>query len=170
MFTHCQQRVVAAFTLIELLIIVAMLGILAAIVIPYYGESTDVARTEALATNLSHIRSQIVRYSSDSATVQSAGGYPAAIAGSWFRSGQLPDHAWSDRAMVVQTVNGPANHYLPATKTFDPMVVGAASVWYNNLNGAFCALVPAQATDGDTLALFNAVNKTQATALGQTSQ
>jgi len=159
-----------AFTLIELLIIVAMLGILAAIVIPYYGESTDAARTEALATNVAHIRAQVIRYSTDSSTTLSAGGYPAAIAGSWFRVGQPPDHAWSSQAIVVETVNGPSTHYYPAVKTFDPTVVGAASAWYNNLNGAFCARVPAQATDAETLALFNAVNKSQATSIGQTSQ
>ena len=48
-----------AFTLVEILIVVIILGILAAILIPQFGTATTDSRTSALRTNLSNIRNQI---------------------------------------------------------------------------------------------------------------
>src|SRR5690349_21990668 len=47
------------FTLVELLIIVSILGILAALAVPMMATSSDQARTEAVASNVSHIRAMI---------------------------------------------------------------------------------------------------------------
>ena len=51
-----------AFTLIEVLIVVIVLGILAAIVVPQFSEATSDAKVSALTTNLGTIRSQIQLY------------------------------------------------------------------------------------------------------------
>lgn len=48
-----------AFTLVEILIVVIILGILAAIVIPQFTEASNDARTSALASDLQTVRSQI---------------------------------------------------------------------------------------------------------------
>jgi general secretion pathway protein G len=50
------------FTLVELMIVVALLGILAAIVIPQFGSNTSEAKTSALSSNLAAIRKQIELY------------------------------------------------------------------------------------------------------------
>lgn len=50
------------FTLVELMIVVAILGILAAIVIPQFSSSTNEARTAALGSDLAAIRKQIDLY------------------------------------------------------------------------------------------------------------
>ena len=50
------------FTLVELMIVVALLGILAAIVIPQFGSNTSEARTSALSSDLATIRKQIELY------------------------------------------------------------------------------------------------------------
>ncbi|MHC4294011.1 MAG: prepilin-type N-terminal cleavage/methylation domain-containing protein [Planctomycetota bacterium] len=50
------------FTLVEILIVVIILGILAAIVIPQFTEASNDARESALATDLQSIRSQIELY------------------------------------------------------------------------------------------------------------
>mgnify|MGYP001239140831 CR=1 FL=1 len=50
------------FTLVELMIIVAILGILAAIVIPEFGSNTCEAKTSALSSDLAAIRKQIELY------------------------------------------------------------------------------------------------------------
>lgn len=52
----------SAFTLVELLIVVIILGILAAVVIPQFTDSTADARMSSLATNLQTIRGQIDLY------------------------------------------------------------------------------------------------------------
>jgi len=50
------------FTLVEILIVVIILGILAAIVIPQFTEASQEARVSNLMTNLQTIRSQLLLY------------------------------------------------------------------------------------------------------------
>ncbi|MHC4120029.1 MAG: type II secretion system protein [Planctomycetota bacterium] len=52
----------SGFTLVEILIVVVILGILAAIVIPQFTEASTEAKTSALATDLQSVRSQIELY------------------------------------------------------------------------------------------------------------
>ncbi len=51
-----------AFTLVEVLIVVVVLGILAAIVIPQFSDASTDAKTSALTTNLATIRGQVQLY------------------------------------------------------------------------------------------------------------
>ena len=50
------------FTLVEILIVVIILGILAAIVIPQFTEASNDARLSALSSDLQSVRSQIELY------------------------------------------------------------------------------------------------------------
>ncbi|MHC4324034.1 MAG: prepilin-type N-terminal cleavage/methylation domain-containing protein [Planctomycetota bacterium] len=52
----------SGFTLVEILIVVVILGILAAIVIPQFTEASTEAKTSALVTDLQAMRSQIELY------------------------------------------------------------------------------------------------------------
>ncbi|MHC4325455.1 MAG: type II secretion system protein [Planctomycetota bacterium] len=52
----------SGFTLVEILIVVVILGILAAIVIPQFTEASTEAKTSSLATDLQSMRSQIELY------------------------------------------------------------------------------------------------------------
>ena len=61
------------FTLVEILIVVVILGILAAIVIPQFTEASDDARESAIRSDLQTVRSQLELYK-----VQHTGSYPAA--------------------------------------------------------------------------------------------
>ena len=150
-----------AMTLVELMIVIVLLGILAALVVPIYQVVGDSPRTEVLATNVRTVQSMINQ--------QRAGGaYPAAVDPGWFNGG-MPQHTFSSRAMVVEVVSEPVDVVYPATKTFDPNVAGTDSAWYNVTNGVFRARVPAAASDPETLALCNDVNKCAATALGPTT-
>jgi general secretion pathway protein G len=60
-----------AFTLVELLIIVIILGILAAVVIPQFSDASTDARLSSLTTNLQTIRGQLDLY-----RLQHNGAYP----------------------------------------------------------------------------------------------
>lgn len=63
----------SGFTLVELLIVVVILGILAAVVIPQFSDASSDAKTSSLISNLQTIRSQIQLYK-----IQHAGALPGA--------------------------------------------------------------------------------------------
>jgi general secretion pathway protein G len=63
-----------AFTLVEILIVVVLLGVLAAIVIPMAGDSTTLAKGSAVAHDLQMLRRCILIYKSQHLEV--APGYP----------------------------------------------------------------------------------------------
>ena len=50
------------FTLVEILIVVVILGILAAIVVPLFSDASSQTRTSSLVTNLRKVRTQIELY------------------------------------------------------------------------------------------------------------
>ena len=60
-----------AFTLVELLIVVIILGILAAVVIPQFSDASTDARVSSMVTNLATIRGQLEFYK-----MQHNGNYP----------------------------------------------------------------------------------------------
>jgi general secretion pathway protein G len=68
-----------AFTLVEILIVVIILGILAAIVIPQFSEASNDARLSALQNDLQTVRSQLELYK-----VQHLDNYPPAADGATF--------------------------------------------------------------------------------------
>lgn len=157
-------------TLVELMIVVGMLAILAAVVVPMFGSTSDMARTEAMASNAVQIKGMIIHHAGLRDVPLSVQGYPQTIDGGWFKMGRLPDHSWTNSTVLVEVVAAAASEVYPATKTFDPSVAGARSAWYNTANGRFAVRVPAQSSAGATLQLFNDVNKTGATALNQTTE
>ena len=63
------------FTLVEVLIVVIVLGILAAIVVPQFSRASDDANLSALKTNLQTIRAQLELYK-----IQHNGSYPTLAA------------------------------------------------------------------------------------------
>jgi len=57
-----KMKAKSGFTLVEILIVVVILGILAAIVIPQFTEASTEAKTSSLCTDLQTMRSQIELY------------------------------------------------------------------------------------------------------------
>lgn len=62
---NCQFRRGAAFTLVELMIVVAILGILAAIVLPEFQNQSQFAKESAAKANLKILREAVERYALD---------------------------------------------------------------------------------------------------------
>ena len=71
---NANKAMQSGFTLVELLIVTIILAILAAIVIPQFASTTDDAKSSALDSNLSAIRSAVDLY------YQQHSNYPSAIA------------------------------------------------------------------------------------------
>ncbi len=69
-----RQRVSKAFTLVEILIVVVILGILAAIVVPQFTSASEEAQAGNVATQLQTVRSQIELY-----RVKNNGNYPPSL-------------------------------------------------------------------------------------------
>jgi general secretion pathway protein G len=67
------MRTKRGFTLVEILIVVVILGILAAIVIPQFTEASSEAKVSSLISNLQTVRSQLQLYK-----IQHNDNYPAA--------------------------------------------------------------------------------------------
>jgi len=59
---HARKMVAKGFTLVEILIVVVILGILAAIVIPQFTNASESAKASSLTTQLQTLRSQIELY------------------------------------------------------------------------------------------------------------
>ncbi len=69
-----RKHVARGFTLVEILIVVVILGILAAIVIPQFTSASESAKSSSLVTQLQTIRSQLELYQ-----VQHNGNYPTLV-------------------------------------------------------------------------------------------
>jgi general secretion pathway protein G len=69
-----RKQVARGFTLVEILIVVVILGILAAIVIPQFTSASESAKSSSLTSQLQTIRSQLELYQ-----VQHNGNYPTLI-------------------------------------------------------------------------------------------
>src|SRR6185436_7283215 len=96
-----------AFTLIEILIVVVILGILGAIVYPHFANARAEAADKAARTQLQSLRSQIEMYK-----IQ--------------HGGALPDLVTNWNPMINATVYG--------TKTVGPYIPRAPKNTFNNLS------------------------------------
>ena len=75
MLRRSRRRGTRAFTLVEILIVVIILGIIATIVIGVFNNTVDDARDKALKDNLRNIRSQIQLYAAEHGTYPSLAGF-----------------------------------------------------------------------------------------------
>ncbi len=146
----------SAFTLVEVLIVVIILGILAAAIIPQFTSAADEGRTNSTAMV---VKAMMRKVSTEKAR---NGSFPASITADMFEGGALPRNplfsSVTDPAFSTST-DGTKNH--PATKTSATDTVW----WYNSGNGVVRALIPNTGTDAEKIAQYNSVNNTNITAL-----
>ncbi len=103
-----KKRAMKAFTLVEILIVVVILGILAAIVVPQFTSASEEAQIGNVQTQLQTIRSQIELY-----RVKNNGEYP-----------DFDANGWDDLVGADYLVSAPVN---PRTGTSDITDTAAAA-------------------------------------------
>jgi general secretion pathway protein G len=130
----------SAFTLVEILIVVIILGILAAIVIPQFTQASNDARTNALLSDLQTVRSQIQLYK-----VQHLDNFPPAAIGTMLtsRSNQAGTTGTDANLFPLGPYlqKFPTNAYQNSTAvaTGGSAGSGAQGWWYDPGTGTFCA-------------------------------
>lgn len=146
------------FTLIEILIVVVILGILAAAVIPEFSDAADDARINATAA----IRASTQRL----VTAERArtGDWPAAIDGSMFEGLSLPEHPGNSFGVPAFQVVTAAGTSHPTNKVLKGGVAGA--FWYNTADGIVRARMPDMGSAESTMDAYNRVNNSSETDLG----
>jgi len=155
------------FTLVEILIVVIILGILAAIVIPQFTEASAEARVSNLMTNLQTIRSQLLLYKT-----QHIENYPADAAGEGHAEFEDEMTSFSDvngATSATPDVNHPFGPYLQTVPVNPISGVNTVTVvqngltvfvapaadggwWFNTVTGEFRAnLTDAHTTTDGTI-------------------
>ena len=132
------------FTLVEILIVVVILGILAAIVIPQFTSASESARASSLVSQIQTIRSQL-----ELAQIQHQGTYPDLVTSGW---GIMTAKTDPDASYSTADADGKAGNevgpYLQQAPT-NPFTLGSTVAvdntgdWqYDNATGAILAVLP----------------------------
>lgn len=129
------ERSKKAFTLVEVLIVVIVLGILAAIVVPQFSTASDDANLSALTTNLQTIRAQIELYK-----IQHNGSYPtlASFVAQMTAGTKVDGTAGTDFGPYLLTI--PANPFSGVSKVTNTTPPASTLGWfYDQATGQFAA-------------------------------
>ncbi|GJM23825.1 MAG: hypothetical protein DHS20C16_02400 [Phycisphaerae bacterium] len=152
-----------AFTLIEVLIVVIILGILAAIVVPQFSNASQDVTRSTLQTSLDILRdgAELMRQKSPTSD------YPTTIDSTWFSSGVGPTHPENSFGVTNVEVEDASGKSHPTNKVLKAGIGGA--FWYNPAEGIIRARVADQGTSNSTLTFYNQVNESSESALGNYS-
>jgi general secretion pathway protein G len=121
------MRTAKAFTLVEILIVVVLLGVLAAIVVPAIGNSGTSARETSLSTNLNMLRRFILIYTSHHLEVSP--GYPDGDS-----TASPTDEAFGEQATLATNDDGETAAPGTAGYNYGPYLSTMPTNPFNNLD------------------------------------
>lgn len=152
------QRAQRGFSLVELVIVVVIMGIVAATAVARFGELALRAKITSTREAVRAIQSSV------DGEQGTTGQWPSVITSvmfvgdRWPRNPLLPSQDW-----VFDTESSTAQH--PSNMVALDKDDGA--FWYNTRLGIVRARVPRMSSSAETVALYNLVNGTNASALGE---
>ena len=158
------SRIKKGFTLVEILIVVVILGILAAIVIPQFTSASESAKGSSVVAQLQTIRSQLELYQ-----VQHNGDYPDLVTDGWINmtdtTDATGDTAGSDFGPYLQ--KAPVNPFtgLSAVGALGSATEGTDGWAYDSTTGEILLVV--NTTDVDLAAV--GIDASDVEAVGGTS-
>lgn len=133
-----RNRMKKAFTLVEILIVVVILGILAAIVIPQFTNASEDAKDSAVRSQLQTIRNQIelyrVRNNGNTPPSLDAGTFLSLISDDYLRT--APVNPWNSSETVAAAPDADVGWVWADT---DPLHLGneISAVWFNPATDAW---------------------------------
>lgn len=95
------------FTLIELVMVIVILGILAAIAIPKFIDLSAQAKQNATKASLGTLRAAVATAYAQSAAAGGAAAYPNPIVGTMFMADVVPSDSYFNVNTVISTANSP---------------------------------------------------------------
>jgi len=133
----------SGFTLVEILIVVVILGILAAIVIPQFTDASTEAKESSLLTNIQAIRSQIELYKiqhTDALPGAGDASFVLAMTGQTDVAGDVWSSGTSYGPYMQSIPKNPFNDSSDVTTgTADPAPGGTTGWYFNTTSGKFSA-------------------------------
>ncbi len=104
------QKIMKAFTLVEMLIVVVILGVLAAVAIPRFATASDDARTAAVQSTVAGVRASIATFRT-SAVIQGESPYPSitALTDGTVLKMAIPVNAFTNMSSVQAVSEAQAN-------------------------------------------------------------
>jgi len=151
-----RYRANQGFTLVEILIVVVILGILAAVVIPQFTSASESARAASLANQLQTARSQIELYQ-----VQHNGNYPNGGSGAieWSKMTQKTDISGDTGASTTPYgpyfQEAPANPLAPSDVDDTSVSTGNGSAWKWSDNQLYAVIAPEYTEQADAAGLVS---------------
>ena len=115
------MRKTKGFTMIELIIVIAIIGILVAISVPAFQNLSQAARISAARGNLGAVRSTLAIRYAQSATGGANAAYPASLAAADFADGRVPSNP---------LLGGGTNGIITTSAAVNTTTTSTAAFWY----------------------------------------